>query len=191
MVLEHLGPIATFLKLAKEALIWLFKRPPKEIVPSLLEIPGIGPMTEGHHRILVHNLSGKRIRFKARLHKAKPALNYPLPVDLQPTHCKRRDNIGEIAPNDDWPVDVFVDTVEWPAQPFPGTPAALQAWAESVRGHLLLKLMGSTLHLYAIPRDARQELLIGVYPVGEPGQIKKRWFYIVPQQDGSVILTPG
>jgi hypothetical protein len=135
-----------------------------------LEIRRVGPHSHDHRRITVHNKTSKTIRFRARLYESKPGLkDYTLPVDLQPTHCKDSDTLGEIGPNDDQPVDVLVDY-----------------------GHpniLAIKLMGSPPWNLDIPRDERRELLIGVYPIDDDGEGERRWFYIVPERDGSVVFT--
>jgi hypothetical protein len=133
-------------------------------------ILGIGPTTHNWRRIKVHNLTGRTIRFKAKLHTTKPPLDYPLPVHLQPTHCQLTDNVGEVAPNGEESVDIFIDE---------GPPHDIR-----------IKLMGNPPCEFPISRAKRTELQVLVYPVSEAGEGVYRWFYIVPQPDRSVIFTP-
>ncbi len=135
-----------------------------------LEIPGIGEISNGHYRIRVRNLTGSKVLFRAKLLESTPKLiNYPLPVNLQPTHGLKDDDEGEVAPYKEQSVDIFVD--------------------DGVHPTIGLKLRGNPPCLYPVPRNERRELLICVYPVSEEGGAALRWFYIVPQPNGSVILT--
>jgi len=154
-----------------------------------IEIRGVAsrPPTDDHHRILVHNNTGRRIKFRAKLRETKPPLKYPLPVALQPTHCQGVETLGETGPDDNHPVDVFLDA---PIQHLPPLGGELTPEEAADTGpHTRLILMGNPTYLQEIPRDERIELLIGVYPVSEEGDSEERWFFIVPQHDGSVIFT--
>jgi hypothetical protein len=136
-----------------------------------LEICGVAEIVDDHRRIDVLNLTDRRIYFRARLVRTEPPLkDYPLPVSLQPTHCQDNETLGEIGPRDHARVDVCTDL-------------------EGAAG-IRLKLMGNPPYPYQWPRDKRIELLISVYPVDEDGQAKRRWFYLVPQPNGSMIFTP-
>jgi hypothetical protein len=150
---------------------WRERKKLAERLQPKVVISGIGPTTQNHRRIMVRNLTGRRVRFRARLCQTEPQLkDYPLPVDLQPTHCQSSDNVGELGPYEEEPVDIFIDD---------GIPHPIR-----------LKLMGNPSFLYPISRDKRIELHFFVYPVSEDGEGAYRWFYVVPQPDGSVIFSP-
>ena len=142
--------------------------------------------TDDHRRIRVHNGSGTILRFRARLLRTSPPIPYPLPVDLQPTHCSGTDTEAEIGPDQDQPVDVFVQRPLTQANN-PGCDPPVIVVDPNRHPHL--KLMGNPPVLWHIPRDHRIELLIGVYPLTEEGETDQRWFYIVPQRNGEVIFT--
>jgi hypothetical protein len=136
-----------------------------------LTITGVGPHSSDHRRIMVRNLTGKTIRFRTKLVASKPPLpSYPLPVGLQATHSQEFSDESEVGPYGDQPVDVFVDA---------GPPHPIQ-----------LKMLGNPPCLYGMPRDQRLEIQLFVYPISESGEGVKRWFYLVPQRDGSVVFGP-
>jgi len=141
-----------------------------ERLRPMLDIRGIGPMSDGHHRIRIHNLSQGRICFRAMLVSTRPAIGYPLPVLLRPTHGEPHDE-AEIPGGEDYLIDIFVD----PGPPHP----------------LMLLLMGNPPGGYPIPREERRELRICVYPVSDGAVRASRWFYIVPQPGGGVLFTPN
>jgi hypothetical protein len=143
----------------------------KRLKPKL-QISGLGPSGPknlNYRRIMVKNLCDKNVQFACRLLKTKPELSgYPLPTYLQPTHNPNHERIGSISPRGEHPVDVFLDD---PASP-----------------DITLLLLGATVQPCVIPKKWRVELLISVYPSSEDGEGDERWFYIVPQLDGSVIF---
>jgi hypothetical protein len=136
-----------------------------------LEIIGTAqhPPKDDHRRIMVHNKTSKEIEFRAKLVETKPHLGLVFPLDLQPTHNQETDPVGKIGPNGSKTVDVLVD------------------WG--IQNNIGIKTMGNPPDVRCYPRDSRLELLIEVYPTSEAGESHKRWFYAVPQQDGSVIFT--
>jgi hypothetical protein len=136
----------------------------------VLTIRGIGPTSNGHYRIQVHNESQVQIRFRTKLIEIRPDIGYPLPVLMQPTHGQPHDE-AEVPGGGNQPVDVFVD--HGPPNP------------------LGLKLMGNPPCEHPIRRDRRYEIRICVSPIAEHAVPTYRWFYIVPQPDGSVVFTPN
>jgi len=143
----------------------------KERIRTKLIIVGVAkhPLGDDHRRIMIHNKTSKEIEFRAKLVETKPDLGLVLPLNLQPTHNQETNPIGKIGPNDTQPLDVLVD------------------WG--VQNNIGIKLMGNPPNIHCFPRNMRLELLISVYPTSEEGEADRRWFYIVPQYDGSVILT--
>jgi hypothetical protein len=142
----------------------------EERMMPLLEIPGIGTVSDGHYRIRVRNLSRARIRFRTRLVEIRPDVGYPLPVPLRPTHGQSHGEVEAEIPGDaTQDVDIFFD---------PGPPNPLG-----------LLLMGNPPFQHNIPRGRRYELRICVYPAVDGAVSACRWFYIVPQADGRVIFT--
>jgi uncharacterized integral membrane protein len=136
-----------------------------------LEILGVAPIVPGdnYRRIMVKNKTHKTIRFRATLlPDSKTSIKFTLPVDLQPTHCLHGDTVGEIGPNLPHSVEVFIDV--------------------SAHSKTVILLMGSG-HKLPWPSNQRLELYIGVYPIDESGEADRRWFYIVPQADGTVVFT--
>ena len=146
----------------------------RRLVP-VLEIRGVEPVRVGddHRRIIVHNLSDGRVRFRARLVeiRSSPTVGYPLPVPLAPTHAQSPYAEAEVEGGGDQPIDVFVDL---------GPPQQLG-----------LLLVGNPPVACQVPRNNRYELRICVYPTADGAVSACRWFYIVPQPDGGVIFTPA
>jgi hypothetical protein len=148
----------------------------EERLRPVLEIRGVEPVRVGddHRRVMVHNLSAGRVRFRARLVeiRSSPPVGYALPVPLRPTHGEAHgETEGEVPGGEDQPVDVFAD---------PGPPHALR-----------LLVMGQPPVPLDVPRNRRYELRICVYPAADGAVSACRWFYIVPQPDGGVIFTPA
>jgi hypothetical protein len=136
-----------------------------------LKLIGIGPHSADHYRVTVHNLTERAVKFRARLIDTYPKLQgFPLPVDLEPTHSPGG-SVGEIGPHGNHGVDVYVDD---------GNPV-----------NIFLKLLGNPPCMLPIPKKSRMELQIIVYPPLEDGDADRRWFYIVPQRDGTVVFSPN
>jgi hypothetical protein len=150
-------------------------RAEERLVP-ILEIRSVEPVRVGddHRRVIVHNLSAGRVRFRARLVeiRSSPPVAYPLPVPLPPTHGQNPYAEAEVEGGGDHLIDVFVDQ-EGPPHP------------------LGLLVVGNPVIALPIPRDNRYELRICVYPAADGAVSACRWFYIVPQPDGGVIFTPA
>jgi hypothetical protein len=147
----------------------------EERLKPKLEIVGVSPSGIGddHRRILVHNLTGKTVRFGARLIEVKPRIPYQLPVDLQITHSGYK---GQIEANGNQSVDVFIDFSVIPG-----------LWnSQQLQYGLGLCFPGNP---YVISKLHRWEVLVRVYPTSEEGGSDERWFYVIPQQNGSVIFT--
>jgi hypothetical protein len=145
----------------------------EERLRPVLEIRGVEPVSGDHRRVIVHNLSHGRVRFRARLVeiRSSPPVGYTLPVPLAPTHGQTPYAEAEVEGGGNQPVDVFVD---------PGPPHPLG-----------LLVVGNPPVPYPIPRDNRYELRICVYPAADGAVSACRWFYIVPQRGGGVVFTPG
>jgi hypothetical protein len=162
----------------------------KEKLRPKLTFGTVGLHSLEHYRVKVRNLTQRAVRFKVRLIETKPPLpNYPLPVELQPTHSQGIETLGEVGPNDEHPVDVFIFG---PLREVVRDPKTEQPAIRIVdpTNHVQLGVIGNPPLPYAIPPGTRIEIRLFVYPVSEPGEGEKKWFYIVPQRDGSVILTP-
>jgi hypothetical protein len=134
------------------------------------------PVGDDYRRIQVQNLTATAVRFKAKLLETKPAISFHLPVNLRGTHVPEGDDI-EVEPNGKHSVDVFIDCSIYP-----------QAY-QKMAGQLALVLSGNPLILFRVPRGERLELRICVFPISAPGGEDARWFYIVPQSDGTVVFT--
>ena len=147
----------------------------EERLRPLLELRGVEPVRAGedHRRVIVHNLSAGRVRFRARLAeiRSSPPVGYPLPVPLAPTHAQEHGTEAEVEGGMDQPVDVFVDH---------GPPH-----------HLGLLVVGYPPVPVEVPRDRGYDLRICVSPVADSAISACRWFSIVPQPGGGVIFTPA
>jgi hypothetical protein len=154
--------------------VWQNERRAREVAEARLRaklrISGVALFqpSDDHRRVLVRNLTGKSVRFRAKLLETRPKIQYILPVHLRPTHGQEYEEMS-VEANGVQPVDVFVDC---------GAPKPL-----------FLLLMGNPPYGYQLCRKERLELCIGVYPTSEEGEGDQHWFYIVPQPDGSVIFT--
>ncbi|HZY88623.1 MAG TPA: hypothetical protein VFE78_27620 [Gemmataceae bacterium] len=179
------APLAAALLILLGSLVWfayaLYReeydrrvRAERRLVP-VLEIRGIEPVRVGddHRRVIVHNVSDGRVRFRARLVeiRSSPPVRYPLPVPLAPTHGQTPYAEAEVEGGGDQPIDVFVDD---------GPPHQLG-----------LLFVGNPPVAWQVPRDNRYALRICVYPVADGAVGACRWFDIVPQSDGGVIFTPA
>jgi hypothetical protein len=100
--------------------------------------------------------------------RAKPAGDFPLPAPLLPTHAHDRDLDAEVAGDGEQLIDVF-------AEPGPNLP-------------LELRVMANQLVPIKLDRRARHELQVCIYPLPD-GTSTYAWLYIVPQVDGTVILS--
>lgn len=142
----------------------------RQLTPRL-EFNGVDRANGYYQRIRVRNLSAVSIRFKTRLCKTTPSVACPLPVLVQATHGQN-DGIAEVDGGQDCPIDIFVD---------PGKPA-----------ELLLLLISNNANLpIQLDRKQRHELILSVTEAHDCGTTTYRRYYIVPQSDGSVILTDG
>lgn len=143
-----------------------------------VRILGVAPHPEGddYRRIRVQNLTATAVRFKAKLLEAKPGIALHLPIDLRGTHVLPGGEM-EIEPKGQHSVDVFIDY-------------SLRPDVYPNKSQLLgLVVVGNPPCEWPVPRNARLELLICVYPTSVPGARDARWFYVVPQQDGRVAFT--
>jgi hypothetical protein len=155
-----------------------------------LEFSGVGPHGQDHYRVTVRNLTQRSIQFKVRLAEARPPLqDYPLPVELQPTHCQMHETLGEVGPNDEQPVDVFI------FGPLREVYVNRQTGEERImtvdsHNRVQLKVIGNPPLPHPLPVGTKQEIRLFVYPVSEPGEGEKRWFSIAHADSNSVTLSP-
>ncbi len=130
----------------------------------LLEIAGVGPTDGQIYRIRIRNLSSGSIRFVVKLVDIRPNDGFVLPENFQPIIGEEQKEV-EVHGDGERPVDIFASM-----------------------GYCL-KLINAEPWDGRLRRGERYELRICVHPVGDGAIPALRWFYIVPQADGSVVFT--
>jgi hypothetical protein len=144
-----------------------------EKLKAKLWICRVAEQLDDRWRIRVRNLADRSVRFSAKLERISPAIPYHVPAFLQVTGTPPPYREADIPGNGDALIDLCMGRFD------PELKHMALVSAEHPAGDVL------------IPRN-RYTILVSAFPLAPgDGGAARRWFYIIPQPDGTLILSDG